>query len=171
MKKYLSVALVLASMASAPVFAESDRNGVYLGVKTGSLDVDVSGFDFDAPLGFFVGYEQGAWGVELEVVSASGDLSLDGFGSTLNVGVDFDSLGIYGVYRAEGPVYVKLKGGFLREEISGGTSIVGDFSESDSGLSLGIGVGARVSNFSVEAEYTLVEADINLFSVGLSVGF
>ncbi|PCJ20505.1 MAG: hypothetical protein COB04_04425 [Gammaproteobacteria bacterium] len=163
MKRKYSTALVLVSVLSTPVLAETEGSGIYFGLKTGALEVDVSGFNFDTPVGLYGGFAPGVWGIEFEVVTASGDFS--------GVDLDFDSLAVYGVYRSEGEIYIKGKGGFLRQEVSVNTSGFGRFNETDTGVSFGVGVGARIDNISFEAEYTFIEEDATLFSVGGRVCF
>lgn len=159
MKKILPLGLALASLASAPVFAAAGDDGLHLGFKTGMMDVDVGGFDIDMPLGFVLGFEQGLYGFEIEANFAGGDI--EGFD------LDFDTFAFYGVYRSAGEVYFKGKLGFLRENVD----IDGIVSEDDSGLSLGLGVGTRVDNLSFEAEFTIIEEDVNYLSVGANVHF
>ena len=158
MKKLLPLGLALASLASAPVYAAAGDDGLHVGLKTGLMDVDVGGFDIDSPLGFVVGFEQGLYGFELEANFAGGDV--EGFD------LDFDTFAFYGVFRSEGEVFFKLKAGFLRENVD-----VAGFSEDDTGFSVGVGAGARVDNLSFEAEYTIIEEDVNFLSVGANVHF
>ena len=67
--------------------------------------------------------------------------------------------------------YLKGKAGILSEDIS----ISGGFVSgggSDTGLSLGIGAGYRLSDkFDIEFEYTIVEEDIDFISLGLNYSF
>lgn len=159
MKKALPIALTLACLFSGQAFAAAGDNGIHLGIKTGVMDVDVAGFDIDTPLGIVFGFEQGSYGVEAELTFADGELELFGFGSA---SFDFDTLAIYGVFRSQGEVFYKLKAGFLREDIDGAT---------DSGLSVGVGFGARIDSVSLEAEYTIIEEDVSFLSVGGNIHF
>ena len=159
MKKLLPIGLALASLAAAPVFAAAGDDGIHFGLKTGVMDVDVGGFDIDAPLGIVIGFESGLYGAELEANFADGDV--EGFG------LDFDSFALYGVFRSEGEVYFKAKAGFLRENID----VPGKISVNDTGFSAGIGMGARMESLSLEAEYTIIEEDLNFLSIGANVHF
>jgi outer membrane immunogenic protein len=57
--------------------------------------------------------------------------------------------------------------------VDGKSSITGNStSSSDSGLSFGVGAGFDVApNMMIEAEYTLIEQDVDFISVGLNVKF
>lgn len=134
-----------------------------MGLKTGALTADVSGFDFDAPVGFYGGISRGAGSFEFDVVIASGHFS--------GLDIGFNTLAVYNAYRSEGDFYVKAKVGLLREEVSAKEDFIGDFKEVDIRASLGAGIGARFDYFSIEAEYTLIELDAHFFSVGLTLGF
>ena len=62
--------------------------------------------------------------------------------------VEIDTIGFYAAYRAElsnSPVFFKVKGGILSEQVDI-TGNNGSVSETDSGLSLGLGVGYKINN-------------------------
>ena len=158
MKKLLPIGLALASLSAAPVFAAAGDDGIHFGLKTGAMDVDFSGVDIDMPIGLVLGFEKGVYGAEVEYTFA--DMEFDVFGSTETL--DFDTLAVYGVFRSQGEVYFKLKAGFLREDVGG---------VDDTGASLGLGGGVRVENLSIEAEYTIIEEDVNFLSIGANVHF
>lgn len=158
MKKLIPLFILLAA---SPVIAE-ENSGFYLGVKTGVLDIDIAYFDADTPKGIVFGYQHGTFGIELEANFADIDYNImDSRGST-----DFRSMALYGVYRSEGDIYFKGKAGILNEEIK--TSYL---SEDDTGFSAGIGAGAKFGSMTIEAEYTLIESNVNFFSVGASFYF
>ena len=156
---------VSASASSNLVSGEKEGDtGFYAGIKTGSLDISVPGYDTEAPLGIHGGYEFGnGFAVELEYNRA--DLT---FGSLSG---ELTSLAAYGVYRTQGDFYGKFKVGILSEELSFNAGY-SDMVVNDSGISGGVGAGYRFNDqFSAEMEYTYLEPDANLLSVGINYHF
>ena len=148
-------------MTISPAFASSEGN-FYAGIETGVVDIGVSELDSGTPLGAVVGYQKGIWGAELEASFADFDYSFNGrTGSS-----DYRAFGLYGVVRSEGDYYFKAKAGLVSEEIRTSFAKV-----SDTGFSTGLGIGARLGDIVLEAEYTIMDEDINLFSVGANFQF
>jgi hypothetical protein len=153
---------IVLALASTPALA-SESNGLHLGLKTGSIDIDISGVDASTPLGFVVGFQKGTVGVEVELNSADLDINT-GYGSA---SIDYSTSAIYGVLRSQGDTYFKAKAGILKQEMK--SSLIG--TETDSGLSLGLGAGVKLGRISLEAEYTILEADANFLSIGANFNF
>jgi hypothetical protein len=133
---------------------------MYFGAKTGPMMIDVSGVSDPTNAGILVGYELGV---------VVGDLAVEGeFTTTIDEGksggneVDIDTMALYLAFRTAGPVYLKLKGGVLRQELDAGAG-----SESDSGMSYGIGVGFGLGIGQLELEYTEVDDDVTFVSFGI----
>jgi len=158
MKKTL--AIILALSVTPAIAAEND--GLYIGVKSGSLDIDASGLDADTPKGVVLGYQSGVLGVEFEANFA--DIDYEFFGNRGSF--DYKTLALYGVYRSEGDFYLKAKAGIINQEIKSSF-----FKEDDTGFSAGIGAGARLGSVSLEAEYTVLDSDVNFFSIGANFHF
>lgn len=137
-------------------------NGFYLGVKGGSLEVDLSEVDTDTARGILIGYQWDGIAVEFEANDADVEFNVNG--STFDA--DFNSTALYAVTRTEGSVYFKGKLGLLREEIRNSFA-----KETETGLSAGIGVGGRIGPVSVETEYTIIESDADLMSLGVNFHF
>lgn len=152
---------LILSLAVTPVAAQDTTTG-YIGFKTGSLDIALTEFDPDTPRGFVAGFQKGPFGVEFERVSADIDITIGSYPYSIAIPVDFSTTALYGVYRSEGNAYFKAKAGILKEEID---------DISDTGTSYGIGVGVKSSAIAVEAEYTIIETDVNFFSVGANILF
>ena len=114
----------------------------------------VSGADDITNAGVVVGYDIGA------VVA---DLALEGEITTTvdDSDVEIDTQALYLAIRTGGPIYLKAKGGFINEEVSGPGG-----SESDSGVSYGVGLGFGIGIAQLELEITTIEADVVFFSVG-----
>lgn len=85
--------------------------------------------------------------------------------------LDIFTLAGYGVYRSAGRFYFKGKAGLLTEylDISGGNFSLEGYGGA---ISLGAGAGFRISNTAnLELEYTIIEADINFLSLGITFEF
>jgi opacity protein-like surface antigen len=153
-------ALVLsASLMGSVAFAdeaskEASNGGFYLGLKAGSLMIDVSGIDNATMLGFQAGYDMGnKWSLEFEYTAGEAEAG--------SIDIDATNMAAYATFRSEGQGYFLGKVGLLKEELEGR-----GFSESESGLSYGFGGGFNANKqFAIEAEYTIVEADASLIAV------
>lgn len=160
MKKLLPLVLALAV---SPAFADnSNTKQFYAGIKSGSLEMDLDPLESSTPVGIVVGYQPSSFGVELEVNAADIDYNVYGISGEAK----YKSIALYGVYRTEGDVYFKAKAGVLREELD--TSVA---DADETGLSVGVGAGVRMGAFSFEAEYTMLEENIDLISLGANVHF
>lgn len=147
---------LLAGVAFAPVAAAD----WFFGAKTGPMMIDVPGFSDPTNAGVMVGHE---WGVGVGDVGVQGELtaSIDD-GSFVGNAVDVDTQAVYGVFRSAGPIYFIAKAGVLREDVT-----VGPLSDSESGSSVGLGVGFSIGLAQFEVEYTQIEDDIDFLSVGI----
>ena len=176
MKKLLPLVFI-ASTSFTNLSIAADITGLYIGAKSGLLSVDADTTDIkwdDAiPLGLLIGYqvpvEGGDFALEFEMNKADLDVTVYNQKGSL----DFQTIALYGAYRSEGNFFYKLKAGFLKEEITGGESVIFNaVSESGTGLSVGFGGGVRLANnITIEAEYTIFEADIGYLSVGANFNF
>ena len=159
--KHLAAAGALAfGVAAAPV-AMAD---MYFGVNAGPMLIDDASFDDPVNAGVVIGKE---WGVVAGDIGVQAELTTTIEDGTLVVfpyafPVNIDTQAIYAAFRTAGPVYLIAKAGVLREEVD-----IGGFSESDSGLSGGIGVGFSLGVAQLELEYTMVEEDVAYASLGV----
>ncbi|MEE9492036.1 MAG: outer membrane beta-barrel protein [Gammaproteobacteria bacterium] len=137
--------------------------GPYVGLSLGVMDVD--GADSN-PLngGLVLGYDFSAeaftFGLEAEFTTSLKDGEV-----VKNVDFELDSQALYltGKLDINPQFYAKGRLGILREEID---------SESDTGLSVGAGLGFRINNMiSLEGEFTLIEEDVNFFSISARYRF
>jgi outer membrane immunogenic protein len=147
---------LVAALSSLSFAATAGDAGVTGGIKFGKSMIDIAGADDGNSKGLSLGYDFGnSFSAELDILS--GDAS----------GIDIDTKAIYGTYRSEGKGYFLAKIGYLNEKLK-----YGSYSESDSGLSYGIGGGFRINDkFSVELEYTIIEADVNFLGLGARYKF
>lgn len=148
--------------------------GFYAGARVGIMDVEVSGFDEATNAGILLGYEFPSgiplrWGLEAEFTTtvADGDFRLGGVSGDW----DIDTQALYVVARAGERLYGKVRAGALREDVSAGAVGI-SVDDSDSGFSAGLGIGWRAAaNIDLEAEFTMIEEDVNFFSIGLNLAF
>jgi len=169
--KQLWCAAAMLVMAASPLSSHAQSlSPWYLGLKAGWMDADASNFDEATNLGLYGGYTlhddaSGRFALEGEYTRTISDGDIPGGGW------DIETLAVYGAYRTAGPWFLKIKAGYLDEDISvsaGGSSIAG----SDSGFSFGAGGGVRLSNKAAfELEYTVIEEDVNFFSIGYLTHF
>nr|WP_010131717.1 outer membrane beta-barrel protein [Microbulbifer agarilyticus] len=156
--KQVLAALVLLGCAMGAQASE----GSYFGTVVGLMATDIRG---DSP--FNAGARVGrtwssGWGVEGEATTSlsKGSYDFDTFYGSRTVDYSITTVALYGTYRSQGDIYFKGRLGVLNESVDFGGS-----SASEAGLSLGLGAGFNVSeSMNFEAEYTLVEEDVNLWS-------
>jgi hypothetical protein len=149
--------------------------GFYAGAKLGWMDPDFSGFDEATNIGVVLGYTFSvpdvgvSWAVEGELTTTVFEGDIQVFGSSGNW--DIDTQAIYGVLRIGGDLYGKLRLGYLWEDAS--ADIAGVSADgSDNGTSVGLGGGWRANQqLAIEVEYTLVEEDIDFYSIGMNLAF
>ncbi len=166
--------LALSALPFTTSYAQDSDSKFYGGLKLGSMAVDESSIQDEfrgsgisvsvkdgTAFGLQLGYATSdTFGVELEYLSGDADIKASGFGVSGSETIDITTIAIYGAYRSGGDFYFLGKLGLLSEDIS-----FEGFSESDQGLSLGIGGGFRFSQGSVELEYTIIEEDVNFLGL------
>lgn len=149
------------------------ENPWYVGLKAGTMSVDVSAYEDATSLGLLLGYKlssdsNGSLAVEGELTNSSSE-NITVLGVTGKW--DIDTLAVYLAYRTGGDLYLKGKVGYLDEDVNvniAGASISG----SDSGASYGIGAGWKFGKSNaVELEYTIIETDVDFISLGVNFGF
>lgn len=154
--------------------------GLYVGAKSGMMMLDVPDVSDIIPIGVLFGYsimpQIGVEG-EFNYGIAGGDWEPE-----LYPGISADyniyTVAGYGAYRyiIGGVAYVKAKVGVIYENVTAeykvGDIIVMDLNASDTGLSFGGGIGFKFSEMIMaEAEFTLIEQEVNFISVGLNFNF
>ena len=122
----------------------------YVGVKFGQFDLDVDGADKPTAYGVYGGYNfDPNFGIEAEYVGSDD-------ADYYNGDIDAKSYGAYGTYRYQFPntgLYAKGKLGVAKTEVEGKNTLTQNFSDSDTSLAGGVGLGYSVNpKFSVEAE-------------------
>jgi hypothetical protein len=164
--------LVAGSLLSVSAQAAVGNGQPYVGVKVGQFLVDADGFDDATAYGVYGGYNfDSNFGVEVEYLGSSdADVRVRG----VDLEYDVKTYGIYGTYRYAFPntaLYAKGKLGIAKNEIN--ASVLGiNISEDDTGIAAGLGLGYLVNpDFDMEAEYAVIDSDINLLTVGAKFKF
>ena len=173
--------ILFVTIAMMLVFAGAVSAQMYLGAKTGMFMIGVEGVDNIIPIGVMGGFEfmpnmsiEGEFNYRI----SGGDWDYVYPGVTSTFEWKLWTLAGYFVYRypLNETLYLKGKAGILYENVTAEVSVdipgfgtySYDASGTDTGLSLGGGLGMNFNEqFGGEVEFTLIEADINYFSVGL----
>ena len=167
MKKLLPIVSALAISITATL-ANADE-GLYIGAKTGVMNIYDSRYDAKTPIALQAGYNfTNNFAIEGEYTSTNFDFNTNTIFNKSNG--DSTTLALYGVYRSEGELYGKFKAGVLSEKITLYSLFVNE-QVSDTGFSAGIGAGYRFENVSIEVEYTMIEKDIYFLSTALNYHF
>ncbi|WP_078083391.1 porin family protein [Microbulbifer mangrovi] len=157
MKKVLATALVLGCSISAQA-----SEGGYFGTVAGLMKTSING---DSPFnaGIRAGYTwNSGFGLEGEYTTSlvDGEARFNSGWGDFRWDYSISTFGAYATYRSQGDLYFKGRLGVLNESID-----FGGEKESDSGLSAGLGLGFNLSEtVNLEAEYTLVEEDVDFWS-------
>lgn len=161
--------LAFITLAALPLTAVADQEAssepkAYFGFKTGGFDIGVGGAETVTASGFFGGvYFTESSSVEVEFLNSEESKIYNGYSfATMKI----KTTAFYYAYKSSEPLYFKYRFGFLNEKVTGGDGLSGSIS--DSGLSLGLGAGYDFGSVLLEVGYTLIEADINYFSIGLA---
>jgi opacity protein-like surface antigen len=155
--------LAVAGLALAPAAQAADA---YAGVKAGFMLADTENQDAAFNIVGLFGTQLLDLGPKAGTLSAEGELSFTLIDGDLPNGNDWDvsTLGAYAVYRSAGDMYLKAKAGLLWRD----TNYDSSFTE----LSMGIGGGWRINkNMALEVEYTTIDDNIDMFSVGVNFHF
>ena len=171
MKKLFVIAFIMVSTIAAGV-SHADRGDQYVMAKIGLMSLDVNDADNLTTIGLIYGYGL------TEAITVEGEYNTTVSGGEYNIGTDKGdfsvwTLAAYGVYRYRftDAVYLKAKLGVLHEDVERDGLLDSD-TASDTGGAGGLGLGFVVGeSLTVEAEYTIVEEDIQFFNVGLHYAF
>ena len=106
-----------------------------------------------------IGIQKSGFGLEFEGTFVDMDEN--------NIDFEYESYAIYAAYRTPGKFYAKLRAGYLEETLKSNTR-----KWEDDGFSGGVLFGIELSDaFTIEAGYTVIEADLKYFSLGGNVHF
>lgn len=162
------------TVQAAPPVTHAAGNLVYLGVKGGLMDNDAPGTDYAVNIGAYGGYNLLGEGARFPQNLGGGTLSVEGEftvtalkGDTRYYG-DWNimTLAGYAAYRfpLQNQFYLKGKAGVRWQDVDTDGPV--GWNGSDTGASVGLGAGWKLSKGNIEAEVTLVESDITFVSLG-----
>ena len=165
--------LLTVGAQAATTYGNGYTGQPYVGLKVGQFDLDIDNADDPTAYGVYGGYNfDQNFGIEAEYVG-SDDADYTSLGQKGEV--DAKSYGAYGTYRYQLPntgLYAKGKLGVAKTEVEGKGTLTQNFSDSDTSLAGGVGLGYSVNpNFSVEAEYDKLGSDADLMTVGAQLKF
>lgn len=156
-RKAMALALAGALTAGFAPVATADW---YFGAKAGPMLIDTANVGNPTNAGVMIGKE---WGVVIGDVGVQGEFTTSTTkGKYAGSDVSVDTQAVYGVFRTAGALYLIAKAGMLREDVK-----IGAASSTDSGSSVGLGVGFSLGVAQLELEYTQVEKDIAYLSLGV----
>ena len=150
-----------ALMVFTVIMSEPLQGGLLVGVKTGPLKVDVPSTSEPLNLAVNLGYELDTHLADLSLTGEINRTVSSGV-SSLGDDLEFESKGIYLVYKSTWPLFVTLRSGMVKNEI-----IAGSQSRKGDGLSLGGGIGIVAGKALLQIEYTWIAGDANFLSFGL----
>jgi len=154
-----AMALILVGALTAG-FAPAAAADWYFGAEAGPMLIDTAGVGDPTNAGVMIGKE---WGVVIGDVGVQGEFTTSTpKGKYAGSDVSVDTQAVYGVFRTAGALYLIAKAGMLREDVK-----IGAASSTDSGSSVGLGVGFSLGVAQLELEYTQVEKDIAYLSLGV----
>jgi len=177
-KVILLVLIIIFSFAGFTISIHGQPMEFYVGVKSGLfwLSEDIEEISDIYPVGILFGY---GMPTRFKNVSSAleGEFNYGLFGGDweegIEGGMDMWTVAIYTVVSISmGDVaYLKVKTGYLYENVS---ITVDDYTDSvdDTGFSFGGGAGFNITDkVSAEAEFTVIEQDVNFISIGVNYSF
>ena len=178
MKKYILIMLlVILYFTAIAGYAEGEKKGAYIGLKSGAFNLDkvnsLNIFSLGGTAGYTIPFR-----IRHIEVALEWDFNLGYFGGDYVSGYPGDrshirTLGLYGVVRTipVNEIYAKGKIGITAETV---IEKIGNMESlyKEEGLSCGIGVGYMASNHvNVEGELTTTNSDMKFFSIVLAFVF
>lgn len=153
--------LCAAALFSSAPLLHAEEAAAYFGLKAGAMQADSAGMHAAANGGLTLGYGRAALAAEAEITRSLRHGTVD-----RDTRWEITTLAAYGVYRTPGRWYLKIKAGMLYEQMTFKTSGLA-LPYSANGGSAGAGLGwLGGSGRRLELEYTVVERDVALLSVG-----
>ena len=137
----------------------------YFGIKAGQMTTSISRLGNATNVGAVMGFplQNPSTSIEAELTTTVTKGDVDFSSSEWDV----TTLAGYFVYRTPQSTYVKLKGGLLYEDVTIDSFYGYSASGTDTGLSLGAGIGFDLGNAGkLEIEATIIESDITFISLG-----
>ena len=165
---------------SSTLFA-ADGADIYLGASYNNVSIDFSNASVEdtGGLGLVFGIDFGKnWAFETEYIN-SGKADMDyQVGAIESAKIQIRSLAAYGVFRTSGKVYFKGRAGIAANLVDitdikcGGSFCINSLFDDGAGLAFSAGGGILITEtMKLEAEYKLINSDIDIFGIGLIYAF
>jgi len=174
MKRLVSLFIAASSLMSLQINAQEEQEfyPTWYGsfhLATADTTINSGGQDFNYfNVGGAVGYRFSDYlSSELFMTFATNDKTDEVVSDIIGerIGTSFDAVGVYLVGQTPGDFFVKGRVGLTQSRFTYSASGFDDESKGTVGLSYGIGVGAKVENYTFDLEYIVMpEADDPLFS-------
>ena len=179
-KTGLSVALIATALCSSSTFA-ADAADIYVAASYNHLSIDFNNADVDDTEGvgllFGIDFPENL-AFEAEYIN-SGKTHMDyKVGSIQSAKMQVQSLAMYGVFRTDGKIYFKGRAGISTSLIDisriqcSGSFCVNDIYDTNLGFAFSAGGGITLNEkINVEAEYKLLNSDIDTLGLGIVYKF
>jgi hypothetical protein len=152
----LAAVLPVTILFTAPAAAD-----VFTYVKLGKIDVDVASRASPTNLALNIGYELDSHLADLSL-AAEINRSIDSGKTGRREDLEFESNGVYLVYKSTRSLFTKLRVGIVDNKIIEGSS-----SQRSDGIAVGGGIGIVIGRTRLQIEYTVISDDANHFTIGL----
>ena len=170
----LGLASTSAVYAAPPPVTSAAGNLIYLGVKGGLIDIDEPNADNALNIGVYGGYhllgDQARFPKNLGggTLSVEGEFTLTAIDGDAGPSGDWSvmTLAGYAAYRfpLQNSFYLKGKAGGYWQDVDTDRPVSWD--GTDTGVSVGLGGGWKLSKGVIEAEITLLGSDVTFLSLG-----
>jgi len=174
------ILLIISVTFSSTLFA-ADGADIYLGASYNNVSIDFANASVEDTegLGLVFGIEFGKnWAFEAEYLN-SGKADMDyQVGAIESAKIQLQSLAAYVVFRTSGKVYFKGRAGIAANLVDitdikcSSSFCINSLFDDDVGLAFSVGGGISLTEaMKLEAEYKLVNSDIDIFGLGLIYAF
>jgi hypothetical protein len=156
--KEMKTKLWLAVMMLASLYTTTAAAEMAIGVKGGKIDYDVAGTE--PGLNGSLQLAVDIFDIGIADIAVEGEYSTSLTDGEFDIGpatfdTSFQSTGLYAALRTAGPIYVIARVGYVNTEVE-----VEGFSEDDTGMATGLGVGFSMG-LRMEIEYTKYEPEFD----------
>jgi opacity protein-like surface antigen len=161
-----TVVSVLAGLLALALVGAAQAADSYAGAKLGFMLPDTENQDNALNVGGLFGIQLQEFPDKYGALSAEAELTFTLIDGDRPGGGDWDAttLAGYAVYRSPGNTYLKVKAGVLWRDTN--------YDKSITELSVGVGGGFRINkSTAIEIEYTTIDDNIDMLSVGVNFSF
>lgn len=174
------ILLIISVTFSSTLFA-ADGADIYLGASYNAVSIDFANASVDDTegLGLVFGIDFGEnWAFETEYIN-SGKADMDyHVGAIESAKIQVQSLGVYGVFKTSGKIYFKGRAGIAANRVDitdikcSSSFCINSLFDDGAGLAISAGGGILITEtMKLEAEYKLINSDIDIFGLGFIYAF